>query len=291
MQNGYFSHRDASVNIRLNTRGWGDGTSPNPAPFYMSTAGYGVFRNTMTPGRYDFLQPLALAHDESRFDAFYFYGPSLKKILEGYTLVTGRPFFPPRWGLEFGDADCYNKKGKTPDVISKVADVYRANDMPGGWILPNDGYGCGYVDLAETIRELHKRGFYTGLWTEKGLERIATEVSQYGSRVMKLDVAWVGRGYQFAMNGMRDAYEGSRRTATPADSSGRPALGPAPSATPRSGRATNRATGSTSASISRPSSGRASPASTRPRATWTVSSAGAPRPRSGTSSGNASPPS
>jgi alpha-glucosidase len=208
MQNGYFSHRDASVGIRLNTRGWGDGTSPNPAPFYMSTAGYGVFRNTMSPGRYDFLQPLALAHDESRFDAFYFYGPSLKKILEGYTLVTGRPFFPPRWGLEFGDADCYNKKGKTPDVISKVADVYRANDMPGGWILPNDGYGCGYVDLPETIQELHKRGFYTGLWTEKGLERIATEVSQYGSRVMKLDVAWVGRGYQFAMNGMRDAYEG-----------------------------------------------------------------------------------
>ena len=25
---------------------------------------------------------------------------------------------------------------------------------------------------------------------------------------MKLDVAWVGRGYQFALNGMRDAYEG-----------------------------------------------------------------------------------
>ena len=208
MQNGYFSHRDTSVNIRLNTRGWGDGTSPNPAPFYMSTAGYGAFRNTMAPGRYDFLAPLSLSHDEPRFDCYYFYGPSLKKILEGYTLITGRPFFPPRWGLEFGDADCYNKKGKTPDVISKVADVDRANDMPGGWILPNDGYGCGYVELDSTIQELHKRGFYTGLWTEKGLDRIANEVSALGSRVMKLDVAWVGRGYQFAFNGMRDAYEG-----------------------------------------------------------------------------------
>jgi alpha-glucosidase len=208
MQNGYFSHRDTSVNIRLNTRGWGDRTTPNPAPFYMSTAGYGVLRNTMAPGKYDFLQPVVLSHDESRFDAYYFYGPSLKKILDGYTLVTGRPFFPPRWGLEFGDADCYNKKGKTPDVIQKVADVYRANDMPGGWILPNDGYGCGYVDLDTTVQELHKRGFYTGLWTEKGLERIATEVSKFGTRAMKLDVAWVGRGYQFALNGMRDAYEG-----------------------------------------------------------------------------------
>jgi alpha-glucosidase len=208
MQNGYFSHRDTSVNIRLATRNWQDGTTPNPAPFYMSTAGYGAFRNTMTPGRYDFLSPLVLSHDEPRFDCYYFYGPSLKKILDGYTLVTGRPFFPPRWGLEFGDADCYNKTGKTGDVIAKVADVYRANDMPGGWILPNDGYGCGYQDLDATIQELHKRGFYTGLWTEKGLDRIAHEVSVSGSRVMKLDVAWVGRGYQFAFNGMRDAYEG-----------------------------------------------------------------------------------
>jgi alpha-glucosidase len=208
MQNGYFSHRDTEVNIRLNTRGWGDGTSPNPVPFYMSTAGYGAFRNTMAPGLYDFHSPLSLSHDETRFDCYYFYGPSLKKILDGYTLITGRPFFPPRWGLEFGDADCYNKTGKTPDVISKVADKYRENDMPGGWILPNDGYGCGYTDLDYTVQELHKRGFYTGLWTEKGLDRIAHEVSVSGTRVMKLDVAWVGPGYQFALNGMRDAYEG-----------------------------------------------------------------------------------
>ena len=95
-------------------------------------------------------------------------------------------------------------------MIAKVADKYRANDMPGGWILPNDGYGCGYRELDTTIQELHKRGFYTGLWTEKGLDRIANEVSVLGSRVMKLDVAWVGRGYQFAFNGMRDAYEGHR---------------------------------------------------------------------------------
>ncbi len=208
MQNGYFSHRDTAVNIRLDTRGWGDGTTPNPVPFYMSTAGYGAFRNTMAPGRYDFLQPIALAHEERRFDAYYIYGPSLKKILDGYTRLTGRPFFPPRWGLEWGDADCYNKTGRTIDVVEKVADQYRRHDMPGGWILPNDGYGCGYQDLDRTIAALDKLGFYTGLWTEQGLDRIAHEVSVSGTRVMKLDVAWVGPGYQFALNGVRDAYEG-----------------------------------------------------------------------------------
>jgi alpha-glucosidase len=213
MQNGYFSHRDTSVNIRLNTRGWADGSTPNPAPFYMSTAGYGVFRNTMAPGRYDFVAPVATSHDESRFDAYYFYGPSLKQVLDGYTRVTGRPFMLPRWGLGFGDSDCYNKTGTTIDVVKKVAEVYRANDMPGAWIMPNDGYGCGYRDLPETVQALHGLGFLTGLWTENGLARIATEVRDYGSRVMKLDVAWIGRGYQFALNGMRDAYEGLEKNA------------------------------------------------------------------------------
>jgi hypothetical protein len=213
MQNGYFSHRDTTVNIRLNTRNWNDGATPNPVPFYMSTAGYGVFRNTMSPGRYDFLAPMVLSHDEPRFDAYYFYGPSLKRILDLYTQVTGRPFMLPRWGLGFGDSDCYNKTGKTIDVVSKVAEKYRANDMPGAWIMPNDGYGCGYQQLPETITALKPLGFHTGLWTENGLERIATEVRDYGSRAMKLDVAWIGRGYQFALNGMRDAYNGIEKNA------------------------------------------------------------------------------
>ena len=56
------------------------------------------------------------------------------------------------WMLTMGDADCYNKGEQrtgwpqsTPDVISQVADKYVEYDMPRGWILPNDGYGCGYV--------------------------------------------------------------------------------------------------------------------------------------------------
>jgi hypothetical protein len=217
MTNGYFSHRDTVVPIRLNTRGWNDGATPNPAPFYMSTAGYGVLRNTMTPGSYDFHAPMTLSQDESRFDAYYFVGAQasnpLKHILDDYTLVTGRPFMMPRWGLGFGDADCYNKTGKTIDVVERVAKKYRENDMPGSWILPNDGYGCGYTDLPGTIAQLHTLGFQGGLWTENGLARIATEVRDMGSRAMKLDVAWVGRGYQFALNGMRDAYEGLEKNA------------------------------------------------------------------------------
>lgn len=222
MQNGYFSHRDKDILIEKGG-GWDDGGRANPAPFYMSTAGYGAFRNTFDAGKYSFKEQLAFTHYENRFDCFYFYGPSLKQILNGYTQITGRPFLMPRWALSMGDANCYNRgvkgtdtknyagtgiNGTTPDVIKLVADKYVANNMPRGWILPNDGYGCGYTKLDSTIMELHKRGFYTGLWTENGVEKIAKEVGQYGSRVAKLDVAWVGPGYKYALDGCKAAYEG-----------------------------------------------------------------------------------
>ncbi|MEI7727496.1 MAG: TIM-barrel domain-containing protein, partial [Bacteroidota bacterium] len=218
MQNGRFSHRGKTIALRIDWN-WEDGGAPNPAPFYMSTNGYGALRNTYAPGEYSFGDTLRLQHSEARFDCYYFAGNSLKEILNAYTDITGKPFLPPRWALGMGDANCYNrgdKKGKnttgyagtTPDVIPLIADQYIANNMPRGWILPNDGYGCGYTKLDSVVKELRKRGFHTGLWTENGVEKLAREVSLYGTRLCKLDVAWVGEGYKFAIDGCRAAYEG-----------------------------------------------------------------------------------
>ncbi|MGH2648670.1 MAG: TIM-barrel domain-containing protein, partial [Ginsengibacter sp.] len=191
-----------------------DGGRANPAPFYMSTNGYGVFRNTFDAGKYSFKDTLRFSHNENRFDAFYFYGPSLKQILSDYTEITGRPFLMPRWALSLGDANCYNKLDRnkkpqtTPAVISTVADKYISEDMPHGWILPNDGYGCGYTKLDSVVTELGKCGFKTGLWTENGVSKIATEVGRYGTRLCKLDVAWVGPGYKYALDACKAAYNG-----------------------------------------------------------------------------------
>jgi alpha-glucosidase len=213
MQNGYFSHRDKEILIEKGG-GWDDGGRANPAPFYMSTAGYGVLRNTYDAGKYAFTDTLLFTHNENRFDAFYFYGPSLKDILGDYTTLTGKPFLMPRWALSLGDANCYNKADRkkqpqiTPAVISTVADKYIEHNMPRGWILPNDGYGCGYVKLDSVVKELSKRGFHTGLWTENGIDKIATEVGEYGTRLCKLDVAWVGPGYKYALDACKAAYHG-----------------------------------------------------------------------------------
>jgi len=226
-QNGRYEFKGKQLQVSY-SGGWEEGDRPSPAPFLMSSRGWGMLRNTWSDGSYDLRQndQIALEHDEARFDAYYFVGKDLRDVLARYTEWTGRARMLPRWALEFGDADCYNdgdniKKpgtvpkgwtdgptGKTPDVIDTVARQYREHDMPGGWILPNDGYGCGYTALPETVQGLAKYGFRTGLWTENGVEKMAWEVGTAGTRVQKLDVAWTGKGYQFSLDANKSAYDG-----------------------------------------------------------------------------------
>lgn len=106
-----------------------------------------------------------------------------------------------------------------------VIDRYKTADMPLGWVLPNDGYGAGYGQ-AETldgnIANLKSFGEYArqngveiGLWTQSNLHPvdnisallqrdIVKEVRDAGVRVLKTDVAWVGDGYSFGLNGIAD---------------------------------------------------------------------------------------
>ena len=223
-QNGYFSHKGTKIDIVADGN-WNEGGHPNPAPFYLSSKGYGVLRHTFAVGAYDFSnnQSIALEHNENRFDAFYFVGDDFKRVIDLYTQFTGRPNLVPIWGLELGEADAYmtrDKKTKqlskdpvtdefietTPDVIERLAKKYRENDFPCGWILPNDGYGCGYVELPRVVKELKDMGFYTGLWTEGELLKTKWEVGTAGSRLQKLDVAWTGPAYQHALECNKSAW-------------------------------------------------------------------------------------
>jgi len=226
-QNGQFEFKGKTLEISY-SGGWEEFDRPSPSPFYMTTQGYGVLRNTWANGSYDYRSDeyITTTHEENRFDAYFFFGDSIKSVLANFTELTGRAELLPRWALEYGDADCYNdgdniKKpgtvpdgwsdgptGTTPDVIQSVAAKFREHDMPGGWILPNDGYGCGYTDLPKVVAGLKKYGFRTGLWTENGVDKISWEVGSAGSRAQKLDVAWTGKGYQFALDANKDAAQG-----------------------------------------------------------------------------------
>ncbi len=204
-QNGHFSHKGTKIEISAN--GWNENDRPNPAPFYLSNRGYGVLRHTFATGSYDFSgeTEIATTHAENRFDAFYFVGEGFPRIVDLYTQFTGRPNFIPIWGFELGDADAYMTRDKetkepllkdgkfvelTPASLSAIAEKYREHDMPAGWILVNDGYGCNYVQLPYVVKSLAGMGFKTGLWTEGALTRMGWEVGTAGTRVQKLDVAW-----------------------------------------------------------------------------------------------------
>ncbi|QWF83813.1 TIM-barrel domain-containing protein [Amycolatopsis sp. CA-230715] len=208
-QNGSFSHRDHVVNVANNTN-WDEGGYPNSQPFYVSSAGYGVFRNTFAPGVYNFGDPVRTGQQEKRLDAYYFTG-DVKSVIGQYTSLVGKPFMPPVYGLEPGDSDCYlhnANRGERHTLDSlKIAKGYADNQMPLGWMLVNDGYGCGYENLQQTGDGLRQYNAQLGLWTENGLPNQNEEVKA-GVRVRKLDVAWVGGGYQFALNGCDQAKAG-----------------------------------------------------------------------------------
>eukprot|EP00929_Paragymnodinium_shiwhaense_P118308 TRINITY_DN90248_c0_g1_i1.p1 TRINITY_DN90248_c0_g1~~TRINITY_DN90248_c0_g1_i1.p1 ORF type:complete len:810 (-),score=176.41 TRINITY_DN90248_c0_g1_i1:293-2722(-) len=224
MQNGRFSHKGERIRISTDSN-WADGGNPNAVPLYLSSAGYGVYRNTWAPGVYDFTgaSSVIAAHNETRFDAFFFVAAprDFKALLGAYTYLTGKPFMPPIYGLGMGDSDCYHnsRHGNNTHVVTAVADKYRELDIPGSWFLPNDGYGCGFgvgpstfpsdfKVLDAVVAELKQRGFETGLWSSTGLPNISREVSGSGVRIGKTDVGWIGNGYKYAFDSVMQVVDG-----------------------------------------------------------------------------------
>lgn len=221
MQNGRSVHTGATVNIARNFD-WDDDGYPNAVPYYMSSSGYGVLRNTFARGSYDFAAGTT-THEERRFDAYYFVG-DYGQSLESYTQLTGRPMMPPVYALEYGDADCYNRsnpsysssgfgdpentKQRTPQSLN-IAKQFVEHDMPAGWMLVNDGYGCEYQELPATVDSIEQQtGLKVGLWTQRSLTNQEYEVGEAGVRLRKLDVAWVGSGYRQALTGCEAAHDG-----------------------------------------------------------------------------------
>ena len=263
VQNGRFSHKGKTIAIE-NQNSWTDGGVASPCPFYWSTAGYGILWHTFAQGEYDFGRKqqgqVTLSHRTDYLDLFIMVDEQPVAQLNDYYQLTGNPVLLPKFGFYEGHLNAYNRDywkedekgilfedGKRYKESQKdnggikeslngekqnyqfsaraVIDRYKANDMPLGWLLPNDGYGAGYGQTGtldgniQNLKSLtdyaHQNGVEIGLWTQSDLHPkegvepllqrdIVKEVRDAGVRVLKTDVAWVGAGYSFGLNGITD---------------------------------------------------------------------------------------
>ena len=125
-QNGRFAHKGDTIRI-ANTNSWVDGGVSSPNPFYWSTDGYGVMRNTFKQGSYDFgsteANTVKTTHNEQEFDAYYFIDPTPAGILNDYFKVTGNPALLPEYAFYLGHLNCYNR------------DLWNPSADGSGWTL------------------------------------------------------------------------------------------------------------------------------------------------------------
>lgn len=217
VQNGRFSHKNKVIAIE-NQNSWTDGGVASPTPFYWSTNGYGMMWYTFKKGEYDFgvteKGMVKLSHESPYLDIFYMVSDGAVALLNDFYQLTGNPVLLPKFGFYEGHLNAYNRDywkedpngilfedGKRYKESQKdnggikeslngeknnyqfsargVIDRYKNQDMPLGWLLPNDGYGAGYGQtetLDGNIDNLKKLGEYArengveiGLWTQSDL--------------------------------------------------------------------------------------------------------------------------
>ncbi|MBR7178774.1 MAG: discoidin domain-containing protein, partial [Oscillospiraceae bacterium] len=148
-QNGRFIHTGESINIK-NESNWVDGGVASPNPFYYSTEGYGVLRNTFLPGVYDFGKTedgtVTAFHNENEFDAYYFLSDgetvteTVKELLAGYYHVTGAPVLLPEYAFYEAHLNAYNR------------DTWVDTNGTGGWKI----YGSYASDGSEGVLSAYR---------------------------------------------------------------------------------------------------------------------------------------
>jgi len=164
--------RDATITMNEGN-GWGW-----VVPFYMSSAGYGIFFHNEygSENRFTMADPVVIENTGSKgqLDLFFIYGPDLKDVLNNYTAITGRPPMYPKKMLGFqyicdrgqkteeGDFDDLRNQGYAVDACITFIDQLiddessmvksvseKLHSLSGASVChfnvyPNSGHGPGH---------------------------------------------------------------------------------------------------------------------------------------------------
>jgi alpha-glucosidase len=120
----------------MDTPAYVEGTDPiyQSIPFYLgwqNGAAYGIFFDNSFRTEFDFgrssQEYAAFSSEGGEMNYYFFYGPSMKKILGRYAELTGHMPMPPMWAL--GNQQC--RWGYYPaSMAEEVVRRYRADDLP-----------------------------------------------------------------------------------------------------------------------------------------------------------------
>lgn len=148
-------------------------------PFFMSTRGYGIFINSSHKILYEMGSDSFVSHSfevkNTQIEYYFIYGPSVTKILDIYTSITGKAPMPPKWsfGLWMSRASYKNR-----EEVKKVAGELREYKIPcdvihidPAWMNP--GHYCdlqwnekSFPNPKEMIANLKKKGLKLCLWEQ-----------------------------------------------------------------------------------------------------------------------------
>ena len=156
-----------------------------PVPFFMSTAGYGIFLNTVSKNT-SFDEEGGFYTDDC-LDYWFMAGPSFKSILGDYSDLTGRMNLFPKWAYGFMLSK-YGNDNATQDEFVDWLDWLRYGGHPnddGGDGWPIDCYVFDYgwrgakwnfhkwdesrfYDLESMFNYADSLGFHVGLHNNRG---------------------------------------------------------------------------------------------------------------------------
>lgn len=128
--------RSSFVNWNSDTPGYIEGRDPiyQTVPFYTGLekgSAYGIFFDNSYRSYFDFAkssqQRVWFGAEGGEMNYYFFYGPSLKKILNRYADLTGHMPMPPLWAL----GNQQSRWSYYPDTMAEeVVSEYRKRDLP-----------------------------------------------------------------------------------------------------------------------------------------------------------------
>ena len=138
------------VNWNSDTPGYTEGKDPiyQTIPFYLGLQygnAYGIFFDNSYRSYFDFgrssQQRAWFGAEGGELNYYFFYGPSIKKILGRYADLTGHMPLPPLWAL----GNQQSRWSYYPDtMVEEVAREYRQRDLPLDVIYLDIDYMRGY---------------------------------------------------------------------------------------------------------------------------------------------------